>query len=1095
MALSLTPQTPLVGTALWCVMDAKAAVAPAEVLRKSYDIPGGDAALTLKQFADDSGEQQIVYMIDNVRGEKTNPVTGEFAVGEALDRMLAGTRLVVVQDETTGALLINRSQPAGRTPPTRRAPATSDSPRKQTQTPPAEGLMKTTFLAKLTAALVMIAGPASTAQVAPGTAAVADPTEQATVELSPFVVSADTDVGWLATSSLAGSRLNTPLRDTAASINVLTSEFLADIGAIDLEEAVAYAVNVHETVTREDSTNDNFAMEFFDAGRMNIRGIPATVTRNYFRRPLQTDSYNADRIEENRGPNSILFGIGSAGGLLNTVTKQAVLRREFRRASFTFGSNESYRGTVDLNQPLLKGKLAVRVNAVYGEQGHFRHHIKNDTKRLHLASTWQARPTTRFRVDYEIGEIDQITARGVPPLDGVSRWMTAGSTLLPAPQAASSSLGITRFSTSANRLVYVSSLGSVLNYRGMNRSSTTSSVLLESAYMDRSAAPQADPDLISFSVNQSGPGNKREGNLQNLTLFWEEKLGDRTYVEFAHNWQSNNSDAMINGQSRSENTNLFADPHLFLPNGQPNPYAGEFFFEGDRFNRIINRQTSHTTRATVSHELDFGKWGNYRLAAMGEYEWRSNSRNALIEVWEGAPFNVNPESTANVVFRRTYVVRDKWDTYYLAGPHQTGLIQNAPDPTNPNRQLSSTFVNYSQGSLTHPLEYQRTVLIGGQARYFKQRLVIGAGVRRDELDIKTVTALRDPATNEWTLDHPDIERIKQSFAGTTKTLGVMAHVTRNISLFFNASNSLDLPHPSHRILPDGRPPPAPEAKGHDFGVAVSVLDGRLSARANAYEVDLLNTTGGGFGGTVDNPQVLNNRVLDGLVEAGLITSAVRDARSFTSNQSIRNRMLEGYEFNLTGAITRNWNVTVNYSYTDGYDSEIAPEIKAWAAESVPWMLQWANQEITVGGEQVTIAQEVARWQEAAAQNWLREGDLIMGNRKHKYSAFTRYSFSGGPLNGLFVGAGYRHQSKAPTNFDPNANLQFSNSRWEADLLLGYRIQRDLWLLKRGARVQLNVRNLFDNTDPRITRYNSDGTISRVNIESPRTFRLTTSFEF
>src|SRR5690606_17408227 len=75
------------------------------------------------------------------------------------------------------------------------------------------------------------------AQSAPSNSTTAD-TAGETIELSPFVVSSDTDTGWVASNSLAGSRLNTPLRDTGASISVLTSEFIQDLGAIDVSEAV-----------------------------------------------------------------------------------------------------------------------------------------------------------------------------------------------------------------------------------------------------------------------------------------------------------------------------------------------------------------------------------------------------------------------------------------------------------------------------------------------------------------------------------------------------------------------------------------------------------------------------------------------------------------------------------------------------------------------------------------------------------------------------------------------------------------------------------------------------------------------------------------
>jgi hypothetical protein len=95
----------------------------------------------------------------------------------------------------------------------------------------------------LTASFILAAPVAALAQIAPNPAppsGVATANAEVAIELSPFVVSEDAEPGWLATSTLAGSRLNTPLRDTGASIAVLTSEFLKDIAAIELEDAVDF---------------------------------------------------------------------------------------------------------------------------------------------------------------------------------------------------------------------------------------------------------------------------------------------------------------------------------------------------------------------------------------------------------------------------------------------------------------------------------------------------------------------------------------------------------------------------------------------------------------------------------------------------------------------------------------------------------------------------------------------------------------------------------------------------------------------------------------------------------------------------------------
>jgi len=71
----------------------------------SFDVPAGDAAATLKQFAEQSG-QAVVYMVDAVRGVRTNAVKGSLAPREALEQLLAGSKLHAVADEKTGALSV-----------------------------------------------------------------------------------------------------------------------------------------------------------------------------------------------------------------------------------------------------------------------------------------------------------------------------------------------------------------------------------------------------------------------------------------------------------------------------------------------------------------------------------------------------------------------------------------------------------------------------------------------------------------------------------------------------------------------------------------------------------------------------------------------------------------------------------------------------------------------------------------------------------------------------------------------------------------------------------------------------------------------------
>ena len=64
------------------------------------------------------------------------------------------------------------------------------------------------------------------------------------IKLSPFEVRNEKDQGYVATSTLAGTRLNTPLRDTPVAISVFTEEFLKQIDAVTVVDVLKFAMGV-----------------------------------------------------------------------------------------------------------------------------------------------------------------------------------------------------------------------------------------------------------------------------------------------------------------------------------------------------------------------------------------------------------------------------------------------------------------------------------------------------------------------------------------------------------------------------------------------------------------------------------------------------------------------------------------------------------------------------------------------------------------------------------------------------------------------------------------------------------------------------------
>lgn len=79
--------------------------AAAEPEWKTFAIEVADAAVALAAFVEQA-RTPVVYLVDDVRGVRTNAVRGEFTARAALERMVAATRLVATYDGRTGALIV-----------------------------------------------------------------------------------------------------------------------------------------------------------------------------------------------------------------------------------------------------------------------------------------------------------------------------------------------------------------------------------------------------------------------------------------------------------------------------------------------------------------------------------------------------------------------------------------------------------------------------------------------------------------------------------------------------------------------------------------------------------------------------------------------------------------------------------------------------------------------------------------------------------------------------------------------------------------------------------------------------------------------------
>jgi hypothetical protein len=112
-----------------CAIIFACAFAAEVALTKAFNLPPDIAENSLKKFSEQSG-LEVVFATETVGKIRTNAVKGEYAAREAMNRLLAGTGLVVAENLRTRALLVSRNPNAA----TEERPATgNDSPEKKKQ--------------------------------------------------------------------------------------------------------------------------------------------------------------------------------------------------------------------------------------------------------------------------------------------------------------------------------------------------------------------------------------------------------------------------------------------------------------------------------------------------------------------------------------------------------------------------------------------------------------------------------------------------------------------------------------------------------------------------------------------------------------------------------------------------------------------------------------------------------------------------------------------------------------------------------------------------------------------------------------------------
>ena len=200
-----------------------------------------------------------------------------------------------------------------------------------------------------------------------------------------------------------------PVLDVPQSVSIVTDEDIRKQGFREISDIVRYIPGVN--TSQGEGHRDTVV----------FRGVRSTA--DFYMDGVRDDVqyyrslYNLEQVEVLRGPNALLFGRGGTGGIINRVTKKAVIGEEFGSVDVgtdTFGSLD----------------LAYDYNVSSTDDSAFRINIHTDSLANHRdfydGERVGINPTMRFimsddttlDLSYEYIDHERFIDRGVPTING-----------------------------------------------------------------------------------------------------------------------------------------------------------------------------------------------------------------------------------------------------------------------------------------------------------------------------------------------------------------------------------------------------------------------------------------------------------------------------------------------------------------------------------------------------------------------------------------------------------------------------------------------------------------------------------------------------
>ena len=200
-----------------------------------------------------------------------------------------------------------------------------------------------------------------------------------------------------------------PIIDVPQTLSIVTDDEIRIQGFRELGDIVRYTPGVN--TSQGEGHRDSIV----------FRGVRSTA--DFYLDGVRDDVqyyrslYNLEQVEILRGPNALLFGRGGTGGIINRVTKKAVLDEQF--GSFDMGADSfgAFDFAVDYNVSTGE-KSALRINFHSDTLENHRDYYDGDRYGFNPTLRLELSPVTTLDLSYEHADHERFIDRGVPTLNG-----------------------------------------------------------------------------------------------------------------------------------------------------------------------------------------------------------------------------------------------------------------------------------------------------------------------------------------------------------------------------------------------------------------------------------------------------------------------------------------------------------------------------------------------------------------------------------------------------------------------------------------------------------------------------------------------------